>query len=205
MCTCMCANIPTQVGIYQNPFLQVRSSLLSLRVSLNSLSSLLLSSSSPLFALLFLIPSPFPKWRCCGGRRGCPWQPAVHDLLLIQAVGGPQSRINARWQNRGPVNPHSPCSACSLVNQPAGQSVCQSLNQPCSHPSLCARCPYLPYSAPITTSTAWRNCGSALHPALTLWLTCRPLAITPGAPLHGLPFHCRTHHWLTPRPVGKMS
>lgn len=156
MYTCMCTNIHTQVGISQNPFLQVRSSLLSLIVSLNSLSSLLLSSSSPLFALLFLILSPFPKWRCCGGRRGeegvsvaasgtwlithpgCWWTPEPHQCLLAES-----------WSCEPSLS-----SFCLFACQSASQSVSLSVTEPAMQSSLfpCARCPYLPYSAPITTS-----------------------------------------------------
>lgn len=72
--------------------------------------------------------------------------------------------------------------------------ICLSISEPASQS--------LKHSVPVTASLEG---PLDLHPALTLWLTCRPLAITPGAPLHGLLFHCRTHRWLTLMLVGKMS
>lgn len=73
--------------------------------------------------------------------------------------------------------------------------ICLSISQPASQS--------LKHFAPVTASLEG---PLDLHPALTLWLTCRPMqAITSGAPLHGLLFHRRTHRWLTPMLFGKMS
>lgn len=117
---------------------------------------------------------------------GCPSK--VHDLELLVK---PES---------GAVNPH--CLLVLPVNLSISQLASQSLRQMCK--SLCTRWSYLPYSPPLTTPPE-----GPLGQLPTLLLVpgshaeARPSPPVP--PLNGLPFHCRTQHWLIPRPVRKMN